>query len=556
MLSRLLQGRAGRSLVIEVTPYQTQVLGINRPGRGPVTIEFAAEFDRHNVAALRLWLEGKKEFRKGWMSVVCGFVPRSGIVQRETLQAADLENTEQLIATIRDLQVRRTAVSSAPFQQLNAESWTFRAVNAASGTPLPPDTVKRPALLVGLANEELHEMQQHLLDCRLMPQHLEPSLLPLFGAMYQLMELRRYPRAAVIFAIRPENTAVYILGKEGVHTMGPAPLGLNSLVHQVRKEFGLENDAEAMRRLMSPDEELRLRSRKLLRGLGTALRPLLDSYEMTTGQPVGDVYCPYLPPALAWLAEPLVNVVGHEQLAIDCQEWMPAAGLQPAPGLPAFAPHWLGTLSLAGNLSETTSAAEAGTRRTPFERPWHVDCRRSIEAPGQRLVGRNFLAGAAAVILLLFTLTVTAWQAYVTRSLRADTAYWQKEMATNQGLVDELTASLTSLKSHTARVNQAHALMREPYQATEFLMNLGRVLPPRIRIDRIDANESRVVLTGSVLEPAEDASRSLGRYMDTLRRTAGIGELFSSISATSLQRENLTDTLAFEITLRLKRPTP
>ncbi len=346
MLQHLLQSRTKRGLLIEINPYQILVAGIIRERREPVTVEFAAEFERDNVAGLRQWIEGNKDLRKRWMTAICGFVSRTGIMQRESLRGGDLTDPGQLIATIRDQQSHRSSASSAPFKQLNAEEWTFRAVSATDGTPLPAEGAARPALLIGLPNRELHAAQQLLLDCRLMPQHLEPSLLPLFGTLYQITEQRRYPRAPVIFVIRPESTVVYVLGKEGVHTPGPVAHGLMAITQLVRKEFGLESDAEAHRRLLNPDDDMRKRAKKLLRGLGAELRPMLDSYEMTTGQPVGDVYCPYLPPALAWLAEQLVRSIDHEPLAIDCQEWMPAAGLQLAPGLPSFGPHWLGALSL------------------------------------------------------------------------------------------------------------------------------------------------------------------------------------------------------------------
>ncbi|MES1194532.1 MAG: hypothetical protein ABUL65_01470, partial [Opitutus sp.] len=367
----------------------------------------------------------------------------------------------------------------------------------------------RPALLVGLANEELHGFQQHLLDCRLMPQQLEPALLPLFGTIYEIMERRNQPRAAVVFVIKPDGTATYILGKEGVHTPGHVPHGLSALVQQVRKEFARESDAEALRRLMDPDEELRKRARKLLRPLGAELRPVINSYEMTTGQPAGEVYCAYLPPALAWIAEHLVKAIEHEPMAINCQDWMPTVGLQAADGLPALGPHWLGALSLAADLPEAVGSKVEITQAESeeFSRPWHPDCRLSIEPTGPRLVGRQFLAVAGCVLLMLFTLTVAAWQGYVTRSLREDTAYWRAQMASNQKLTDELTATLAELHARTARLNQAHALMRESEPATEFLMNIGRALPPRMRIDRIESNENRVLLAGSLLEPAEDASR-------------------------------------------------
>lgn len=556
MLSHLFHNRTKRDLLIEINPYQILVAGIVRQRREPVTVEFAAEFERDNVAGLRQWIEGNKDLRKRWMTAICGFVSRTGILQRESLRGADLADPIQLITTIRDQQSHRSSASSAPFKQLNAEEWTFRAVNATDGTPLPAEGAARPALLMGLPNRELHGVQQLLLDCRLMPEQLEPSLLPLFGTLYRIMEQRRYPRAPVIFVIRPESTVVYVLGKEGVHTPGPVAHGLTAITQQVRKEFNLASDAEAQRRLQNPDDDMRRRAKKLLRGLATELRPMLDSYEMTTGQPVGDIYCPYLPPALAWLAEQLIRSIDHEPLAIDCHEWMPMAGLQTAPGLPSFGPHWLGALSLAANLGGAGVAADALPGETAnLQRPWHVDCRRSIEAPGGRWLGREFLSGAAAVLLMLLAVTLAGWQGYVSRSLQADTRYWEDQMDANRRLVDELTASLRELNGRSDRLKQAHGLMREPYQFTEFIMNLGRVQPPRLRIDRIDANDHRVILTGSLLEPAEDASRSLGRYLEILRRTPGIGEMFDAITATSLQREGGADVLAFEITMR-HRPTP
>lgn len=547
-----------RSLLIEINPHQVLVAGITRQRRGPVTIDFAAEFDRENLAALRLWIEGRKDVRKKWMSAVCGFVAWKGLLQREILRSSDLDKPEQLIANIRDRQTLRFSGSSAPFQHVSAEQWTFRAVNAFDGTALPEGDATRPALLVGLANEELHKIQQILLDCRLMAQQLEPALLPLFGSLYQLMERRHQYRAAVMIVIKADSTAVYILGKEGVHTPGQISQGLAALVQQVRKEFALASDDEALQRLHNPDDVLRKYAPRLLRHLGAELRPVINSYEMTTGQPAGEVYCAYLPPPLAWIAEPLVKVIDHELMEINCEKWMPTVGLQPAAGLPSLGPHWLGALSLAANLPEAvgTRGEITQTESEEFDRPWHPDCRLSIEPSGTHLMGRRFLTVAGSVSVMLCALTVAGWQWHVTRSLRSDTAHWQAQMASNQKLMNELTATIEELQARQDRLYRAHGLMWEPEQATEFLMNLGRTLPPRLRIDRIENNENRVLLTGSLLEPAEEATHSLGRYLDSLRRTPEIGGRFSSITATSLQRDGRSDSLMFEITLRRNPPPP
>jgi hypothetical protein len=556
MLSLFRHRGTGRILVVEFNPYQILIVGLLRPHRGPAVVEFVAEFDRRDLAGLRQWIDGHKEMRRHWLAAIGGFVPRQGVIQRESLKAADLGDNTDLITSIRDNQTRHASASSAPFKDIDPRQWTFRAVNAASGQPLPEDNVIRPALLVGLLNEEVHEVQQQLLDSRLMPRQLEPAPLALFGALYRIMEHRGNARATVVFIIRQESTAVYILGKEGVHTPRPVPHGLSSVVKLVRKEFALESDEAALGRLMHPDDELRRRARKLLRGLGSELRPLIDSYEMTTGQPSGEIFCAYLPPALAWLADPLVRTIDHELLNVDCAEWLPLAGLQVGPGVPLLDAHWLGVLSLAANLPGTADPGSnpAVAAADESERPWHVNCRMTIEAPGARWVTRRFLTSALVATAMIFAVAAAGWQAYVARGLRADAAYWDREMAGNRELVDQLSASLATLQERTTRINQAHALMRQPFPMTDFLMDLGRLMPPRMRIDRIEAGDSRVVLAGSILEPAEEASLSLGRYRETLRRSPAVGPLFSAITATSLQRERESDALTFEITLRQKPP--
>jgi hypothetical protein len=547
-----------RYLVVEINPFQILVMGIRRPRRGPVTIEFTGEFERDDTETLRRWIDGRKDFRKRWLPVIGGFVTAYGVILRESLRSKDLESPEQLVLTIRDHQQRHSSSSSVPMSEFTADRWTFRAVDTGQGRVLPDDNFVRPALLVGVSNRELHQVQQQLLDCELLPQQLEPALLPLFGAIYQIMEKRHQTRASVVVVLRQETTTIYIMGKEGVHTPGLVAHGMSTILAQTRKEFALETDEAALARLKNPDDQVRRNAPRLVRSLGASLRPLINSYEMTTGQPIAEVYCAYLPPALAWLAEPFVRAIGHEPMTIDCQEWMPLAGLEPAGELPPFAPHWLGALSLAGNLPGSTATENEPTsgRGNTLDRSWHVDCRRTLEPQRPRLLRTRFVGGIAAAAVMACALAACAWQWYVMRDLRADTQYWDEQLASNRPLVESLTAALTTLETRTARVQQAHALMRQPYQMTDFLMELGRTLPPRLRIDRVEGSDGSVIITGSALEQAEEASLALGRYREILRQSPIIGPLCSSITATSLQRERDANALRFEITLRLKAATP
>ncbi len=256
-----------------------------------------------------------------------------------------------------------------------------------------------------------------------------------------------------------------------------------------------------------------------------------------------------------WMAEPLAKVVERPTIVIDCNEWLGTAGLQAGEGVQPFGPHWLGALSLVVEFPGPKSEG-AAPERDPRQGPWHVDYKLSAGLPNNQLVGHSFMAGAVAAALVAFAVTITVWQLYVSTSLRADMAYWESEMSRNQKLFDGLTSATREMEARSARLEHAYALMASPYQVSDFVLSLGRTLPPNMRVDRIESSQGRISLSGGFRERSEVAGGMLNRYLEELRRSPAIGPLFSSIGLTSLQREEDTDSLAFEITFRLKTPAP
>jgi len=108
--------------------------------------------------------------------------------------------------------------------------------------------------------------------------------MPLLGAIADYKNRRNEKSAIVVVVIEQEHTSAYILGKEGVHTPAPVRHGFSSIVQAARKEFEL-NDATAVReRFHRVDEELQFRASRLVRAIGRDLKPVVDSFEMATGQ--------------------------------------------------------------------------------------------------------------------------------------------------------------------------------------------------------------------------------------------------------------------------------
>jgi hypothetical protein len=245
MFSDFTKRQPRRGLVLEFNPYQVLAAEVSRPHRGTVVVDATAEFDRDDAAGLNEWIETRASTR-----AVCGLIPKRGIVQRETLQPRRLAEPGYLAEIVEEQQKGRF-LSSTPFKVLNPDVWTLRAINAADGTPLTPDAAVQPAVICGIANEEIQDVQQRLLDEGILPDRIESGLLSLFGSVYRMMERRGEQRAVAIVVIHQVATTVYILGKEGVHTPNPVFHGFTSIVELARKELGFKEDAEVRSHLQS-----------------------------------------------------------------------------------------------------------------------------------------------------------------------------------------------------------------------------------------------------------------------------------------------------------------
>ncbi|HVT73447.1 MAG TPA: hypothetical protein VHD61_09940 [Lacunisphaera sp.] len=529
-----------RGLLIELNPYQVLVAGITRLDETPLVIDCAAEFDRYDDDGLQQWLTANFEKQTAWLPVVAGFVPPDALLQRESIVSRRLVEPDYLQNLVKD-----------QYKIDHPESWKLATLSQLEGLPLAAEGTQRPALIAGVSHSDIHDVQQRLLDHRMLPYRLELGTLPLLGVIFDHKNRRNDKRAVVVVNIEQEHTVAYILGKEGVHTSGAVRHGFASIVQAARKEFGLTDAAAVRDRLHLADEELLLRATKFVRAIGRDLKPLVDSYEMTTGQPVGEIYCAYLPPPLAWITEPLAQVVGRTPFVIDCAEWMPGVNLQAAEGVAPFGPHWLGALSLIADLPGP-KIEPAPKPDDVHQGPWHIDCRLSAQLPSGDLIRRKFIGNVVAASIAACVLILAFWQLYVSGSLRSEIQYWQDQVATHKRQFAELNLATKTLDAKVARLDAAYDLMGAPYHVSDLLLNFGRTRLPKMSILSINGFAGGVVVRGTLQEPSEQAAQTLKHYVEDLRKDPAIGPLFSAIVLTSLERAEGADTLTFEIACKLK----
>ncbi len=529
------------SLLIELNPYQILAAGVDRPDDGPVTINFAAEFDRDDEAGLRAWLTANFEKQNAWVPAIASFSPPEALLLRESIQPRKLAESSYLDNLVRE-----------QYKIENPAAWKLQILSPLEGEQVAPEGTQRPVLVCGVSHTDVHLTQQRLLDQRLLPYRLEMGILPLLGAVAEYQERLNEKRAVVVVVIEQEHTVAYIIGKEGVHTPAPVRHGFASIVQAARREFNLTHAGEVRERLHLADDELLLRASKFVRAIGRDLKPLVDSYEMTTGQPVGEIFCAYLPPALSWIAEPLAHVIGRSPLALDFPAWQTSVNLITGNDVAPLGPHWLGALSLVADIPGA-ALDKAPKADAIYQGPWRIDCRISTALPSGDLIRRRFIANTIFVTLAAATLLLAGWHYYLGQTLEADTALWTQRIADNKKQVDELNNSTRKLATASDRIDVAYRMMASPYRVSNLVMALGRSRPASMQIQTIDSMETGLVLRGTLHESSDKAKTTLNGYREDLLHDPMIGARFASIALTAFSKREATESFEFELTFKLNK---
>lgn len=328
--------KARRGLIIELNPHRTLVAGLAAWDDKPLLIDCMAEFEAKDRDGLRRWLQSKHE--RTFVPAYCSFAPAEWQLVRESISPRRLNEPTYLADLARDR-----------LKLVSPEEWHLHLLHPLEGDVVAPSGAQRPVLISAVPHAAVRETQQLLLDLGIMPYRLEVGVIPTIGAILGYNEKRVDTRACVMLQIGAEESTAWILGKEGVHTPSPIKIGYTSIEKLAMKEFALIDAADVHARLMTVEEELLLRATRLVRPLVRELKPIFDSYELTTGQRVGELYCNALPAWLSWISEPLANGTGLETFAIDCNQWLQTANLRADAEL-NFSPQWFNLLALVAEI--------------------------------------------------------------------------------------------------------------------------------------------------------------------------------------------------------------
>ena len=185
-----------------------------------------------------------------------------------------------------------------------------------------------------------------------------------------------------------------------------------------------------------------------------------------------------------------------------------------------------------------------------LEPNWHSDFRDLITLPEDRVVRVRFLINACAGALAFILFLLVGWLLFTRHSVAAQLRFWDEKITTHRREYDELQFVLRDYMIEAGKIQDAYDLIYIPFVPSEFVLDISRTLPDRMSVDTIGYTNGIVTIRGSLAESPEQASRVLGRYIETLRNDAQIKSLFGDISAPSLDRSRQDNVFNFEIVLK------
>ena len=334
------------SILINLSEHCVQLARIRQDDSGPLAVDRTTELPAGDEDAIAGWIRGAfPEAGNGYLPAYCTFFPPERLIMREAVNTRRLAEPGYLTGLI----MEHAKVSSA-------KEWHVNLLNPYDGMPLTPESTQRTGLIVGIPWTAVRAVQQLLKQLSVRPRQLEIGTITALGGLSRQIGLASYPDGVAVCEIARNQTRLYLIGKDGVHTPPALPHGLLSIEEAAMKELGAPDIVTTVRELEKPTENLVAHGRRLVRMLSRHLRPAIDYFEMQTGQRIGALFCGHLPSRLAWLEDSLIKAVDLDPFPIDLPAWMSKIGLRFEDGVETPPLSWLPLLSAVGDLAPETPA--------------------------------------------------------------------------------------------------------------------------------------------------------------------------------------------------------
>jgi hypothetical protein len=204
------------------------------------------------------------------------------------------------------------------------------------------------------------------------------------------------------------------------------------------------------------------------------------------------------------------------------------------------------------------SLAKKNNAAATMASPWHANFRNYQQLPDTKVVRTTFFINTAAIAVVLGLMLWLGFREYHIYNLRIQIAGSQKEIDTHARANREALRLNKAFEVEAKKIAEAQAFRQALMNPAEFVTLLGQTLPKSITIESVEARLAEpnggvtFMVRGQVAGEAGEAAGVAAGYVDMLRAHPRLGAVFSAINLANLSRDARSNSLTFDISLRVK----
>ena len=183
---------------------------------------------------------------------------------------------------------------------------------------------------------------------------------------------------------------------------------------------------------------------------------------------------------------------------------------------------------------------------------WHPNFRNVELLPDIKVVRTSFFLNGAAILVVIGLVFYLIENTIALRALREQVAYWQHQIDTEKPGSDRAVAQFKKFQAEEKKLLELKVFQSAQVIGSEFLLQLGESLPPRVALSAIDYHGGSIVLRGNISGSSDEASGDAAAYVDVLGKFPAFAGKFDSVSLTGISRNTGTGGISFEILVKLK----
>jgi len=190
---------------------------------------------------------------------------------------------------------------------------------------------------------------------------------------------------------------------------------------------------------------------------------------------------------------------------------------------------------------------------------WHPNFRNYERLPDTKVVRTTFFINAASIAVAALLLLLVAKREYHIHELNQVVAQAEAEINSNQKQNNEAIRLSGIFADEQKKMADVEAFARTPLSPLDFVLQLGATLPKEIQIETADIRtgeplNSQCIIRGFVAGTKDQASGTVSAYLDTLRTAPKFSSAFDNVSLVSLNTDQRTGLLSFEIIMKIRAP--